>query len=171
MKKNICFLPSLQTERLVLSSLRACDREPLIALFRDEVVTQSYMVPDLDDASADKLFCRIRELSEGNTRFVRGIFLRGELIGIVNDVGIEGDCIELGYAISSSHHGKGYMTEVLSSLILHLKALGFQRIRAGAFSENKASIRVMEKCGMRKIPLSEEIEYRSQKHSCVYYEI
>lgn len=164
-------MPSLSTERLLLSSLRECDRESLIALLRDERVKQTYMVPDLDDASADKLFSRMRELSEENARFVRGIFLKGELIGIVNDVGIEDGCIELGYAISSCHHGNGYMSEVLSSLIPYLKSLGFQQIRTGAFSENQASIRVMEKCGMKRIPFSEEIEYRSKRHLCVYYEI
>ena len=164
-------LQNKKTPKISLGTIRECDFDSLIAILKSDEVGKTYMVPDLDDASADKLFSRMRELSEENARFVRGIFLKGELIGIVNDVGIEDGCIELGYAISSCHHGNGYMSEVLSSLIPYLKSLGFQQIRTGAFSENQASIRVMEKCGMKRIPFSEEIEYRSKRHLCVYYEI
>ncbi len=47
----------------------------------------------------------------------------------------------------------------------------FTVVKTGAFTENIASIRVMEKCGMRRFDETEEIEYRGKNHTCVYYEI
>ena len=47
----------------------------------------------------------------------------------------------------------------------------FLEIITGAFEENTASIRVMEKCGMRKAAAEEDITYRGRNHHCVYYTI
>ena len=44
-------------------------------------------------------------------------------------------------------------------------------VRCGAFSENTASIRVMEKAGMVREDFTEDIEYRGIMHHCVYYSI
>jgi RimJ/RimL family protein N-acetyltransferase len=49
--------------------------------------------------------------------------------------------------------------------------LGYARVVCGAFAQNKASQRVMEKAGMERIPFTEEIEYRGNTHLCVYYQI
>ena len=49
--------------------------------------------------------------------------------------------------------------------------MGFDCVRTGYFEENTASGRVMQKCGMHKIDLEEEIEYRGISHHCLYYEI
>ena len=162
----------VKTERLTLQPLFDSDYDALIALFRDEVVKQTYMLPDLsDEASADALFCRMKELSEKNDRLVRGIYLEQKLIGVINDVGINDCSIELGYALHPNHHNRAYMTEALSTVIHALKTCGFSTVRAGAFSENAASIRVMEKCGMQRIADTEEIEYRGNTHLCIYYEV
>ena len=42
---------------------------------------------------------------------------------------------------------------------------------AGAFEENKASMRVMEKAGMTRITLEEDINYRGASHHCLYYSV
>jgi len=42
---------------------------------------------------------------------------------------------------------------------------------AGAFAENCASIRVMQKAGMQLMDKTELIEYRGQNRNCVYYGI
>lgn len=78
--------------------------------------------------------------------------------------------IELGYVIHPAYQGKGYATEMLNAVLLDLKELGYIKVLAGAFEENIASIRVMEKCGMEKTDREEDIAYRGRKHHCVYYE-
>jgi len=48
-------------------------------------------------------------------------------------------------------------------------ARGFSEVLAGAFEENLASMRIMEKSGMTRIEKTDEIEYRGKVHQCVYY--
>ena len=98
-----------------------------------------------------------------------GLEKDGRLIGFINDVGIKDGEIELGYALHPAYHGQGLMPEALGALRDELFARGYCRIVAGAFCENAASIRVMEKCGMRRINKAEQIEYRGRTHDCVYY--
>ena len=98
-----------------------------------------------------------------------------EVVGFVNDVEMvnrhAGGYIELGYVIHPDCWGRGYATEMLGAVIGVMSGEGFATVRTGAFSENPASMRVMEKCGMQRIELTEEIEYRGQNHHCIYYEI
>ena len=48
---------------------------------------------------------------------------------------------------------------------------GFETVLAGAFVENAASMRVMEKSGMTRQDYTDEIEYRGVTHTCIYYAI
>jgi RimJ/RimL family protein N-acetyltransferase len=89
----------------------------------------------------------------------------------MNDTEIVGDSIEIGYVISPKHQNKGFCTEALCGAIDHLFEKGFSEIICGAFEENKASIRVMQKSGMKPMPKTEVIEYRGKEHNCVYYSI
>ena len=162
----------IKTERLTLAPLCENDRDALVAIFRDDIVKATYMLPDLDDdGEADKMFSRLLSISRANEHFLLGIYCNHTLIGIINDVGTEDKTIELGYAIAPEYHNRGFMTEALRACISHLKALGFSTIRCGAFDGNLASFRVMEKCGMQKIDYTETIEYREKTHICTFYEI
>jgi RimJ/RimL family protein N-acetyltransferase len=91
------------------------------------------------------------------------------LVGFLNDVEIENGAIELGYVIHPRFQGNGYATEALGIAIGELFHLGFQAVITGAFRQNAASIRVMEKNGMTRIEKTEPIEYRGKTHICVYY--
>jgi RimJ/RimL family protein N-acetyltransferase len=84
-------------------------------------------------------------------------------------VGIEEGKIELGYVVHPDYWGRGYCTEGLKQAMEMLLAKGFREVVCGAFEENTASLRVMEKAGMTKIDLTEAIEYRGEVHNCVYY--
>ena len=162
----------IQTARLTLDSIRDTDRDALIALLRDETVKQTYMLPDFaNDAEAEPLFDRLKALSENPDRFVFGIYLENTLIGILNDTEIQGDTVEMGYALLPAYYNRGYATEAFAAVIGHLFSKGLATVLAGAFSENTASIRVMEKCGMTRIDRTESIDYRGVTHLCVYYAI
>jgi RimJ/RimL family protein N-acetyltransferase len=41
-------------------------------------------------------------------------------------------------------------------------------VTAGAFEDNLASLRVMEKCGMQPMEHTDTIEYRGCEHLCLY---
>ena len=160
----------IHTPRLTLGPLREGDKAALVALFRHDAVKETYMVPDpLDDALADRLFARMMALSHDDTRYVFGIFLDDALIGVLNDTEIEGGTIEMGYALHPNHWNCGYMSEAFAAVIDHLRTRGFTTVTAGAFEKNTASLCVMQKCGMTRLDKTDEIEYRGEKHICIYY--
>ena len=161
----------ITTERLELHKIEDKDFSAVIDILTDEEVGKTYMVPPLNTPEEQlRLFDTLKRLSSTDTRFVHGIYLKNDLIGLINDVGISDDEIELGYVISPRHKSQGYMTEALGASIKELHRICFIKVRCGAFSCNAASMRVMEKCGMKRIDITENIEYRGENHVCIFYE-
>ena len=87
----------------------------------------------------------------------------------MNDTGIDGESVEMGYVISPKYQNQGYCTEALKGAIEYLFKHGFSEVICGAFEDNAPSIRVMQKCGMKVLPKTDTIEYRDRKHNCIYY--
>ena len=160
----------LQTKRLEIKPICQESLESLTDLLTNDVVKQTYMVPDFAcRADAYPLAQRIQALSEDPQRYVAGVYLGQQLIGMVNDTDRDGDCIELGYAFLPQYHNHGYCTEMLVCVTEYLLNNGFRQVLTGAFSGNAASLRVMEKSGMTRIDRTDDIEYRGQTHRCIYY--
>ena len=162
---------TIDTPRLSLHPLEEADSDAMIALLTDKIVTKTYMVPDF--ASRDeayRLFDRIRILSNTKDRFVYGIYDVSGLVGMINAVDDDGERIELGFALHPSVHNRGYATEALTAAMAELFRLGYQAVRAGAFPENAASLRVMEKCGMSRLEETERVTYRGCTYDCIMYE-
>ena len=128
------------------------------------------MIPDFESReAAERLFYAFMRLSDAADRFVGAICLDDELVGFMNDTEIVGEAVEMGYVISTEYQNKGYCTEALSGAIKHLFENGFSEVICGAFEENAASLRVMQKCGMKLLDKTDVIEYRGKEHGCVYY--
>lgn len=162
----------VHTDRLQLKWLENNDKESVLSLLINDVIKKTYMLPDFKDSlEAEKLFFRLKEYSHSNDHYIRGVYLDGALIGFLNDTEIENGSIELGWVIHPEYHNRGYGTEAVTKAIAELFNLGFAEVTAGAFEENRASIRVMEKCGMMPLKKTEEIEYRGSTHHCVFYSI
>ncbi len=162
----------IRTPRLLIRPVCPDDLTVLRAIYLDEDIKKTYMIPDFPSEEApQRSLRRFAEVSQDETHFVRGIDLDGTLIGIVNDVEIDGGCMELGYALLPAYWNRGYATEMLAAVLDTLLGTRFSTIRAGAFAENPASLRVMEKCGMQRVAATESVEYRGVMRTCVYYEI
>lgn len=162
----------MKSINVFLDVIKDTDVQNLLDILTDNRVNRTYMLPDFacrEDALP--LFRKLSALSADPSRYVRGIKIGDALIGFINDVERDGDSIELGYVIHPSYHGKGYMTQALRAAIAELFAIGYRQVVAGAFEENRASIRVMEKAGMTPLEKTEEIEYRGAVHNCIYYHI
>lgn len=154
---------------LILRPLFAADQERILDILTSNLVSRTYMLPDYGTREdAIPLFLRLMELSNHSHRFVRCISLHGEPIGFLNDVEIKEDTIELGYVIHPDYQNRGFMTSALRLAIRQLFAAGYANVICGAFEENKASLRVMEKCGMTRMTHTDSIEYRGQVHHCIY---
>ena len=143
---------SVYTKRLTLRQIEQADFDNLIDIFLNEEVKKTYMIPDFKSREdALKLAERFSELSKNYDRFVYGVCLNNRLIGFVNDVFIGENTVELGYAIHPNFKNNGYATEVLTACIKLIFESGFEVLKTGAFEENLASLRVMQKCGMEEI--------------------
>lgn len=163
---------TILTDRLTLASIEDRHKEEAIVLFNDPLIKKTYMIPDfINKEQEDIFFKKIRDITQSDKHYSYGIFLNDKIIGFINDVCIEDKTIEVGYFISSKYWNKGYATEALKAMIDELFKAGFQIIQAAHFDNNLASGRVMKKCGMTLIDKEEVVEYRKEKHRCIYYEI
>ena len=81
--------------------------------------------------------------------FVYPVLMKnGVEIGHVQAVPMEGGNWEIGFHIGGRYTGNGYATEAVSIFLPEImKQLGIQKIIGICVLENKASRRVMEKCG------------------------
>ena len=166
--------PQVKTQRLTLKSYSEQDMDALIDLLTNPEVTSTFMVPEMKSrCCAEELVRKLIVFSQpSDTKHLEyGIYLNGKLIGFVNDCGAEEDEIEIGYVIHPQHWGHGYATEAVNAILAELREMGFRKVTAGYFSENAASLRVMEKCGMQRTTITEEEDYRGKRHICKYCEI
>lgn len=161
-----------QTKRLQIKPITPEDREDVLDLVTDSTVGKTYMFPEYQTReAAEPLFQRLVELSKDDSRYVAGVYLDGRFIGMMNETEIQGKQIEMGYAYLPAYYNRGFATEAFSGAIRYLLDRGFETVLAGAFAENPASLRVMEKCGMTRQSYTDELEYRGLTHTCIYYAI
>ena len=161
-----------ETHRLEIRPIAQEDREAVLDLLMDETVGKTYMLPEYRDRrNAVPLFERLVLLSEDESRYVAGVYLKGQFIGMMNETEIKGSSIEMGYAYLPDFYNRGYATEAFAGAIAYLFRCGFQTVVAGAFADNAASLRVMEKCGMTKQDYTDTVDYRGTAHTCIYYAI
>ena len=127
----------IETERLVIRPLEGEDREELLAIWQDPANDR---VTTTDEA-------RIRWWLE----HVWGVWERetGELVG---DCSLHFDETyqdwELSYGFRRDRWGKGYASEAAAAQVRHgFESMGLERIVADVDPGNRASARVLEKCG------------------------
>ena len=160
----------IYTQRLSLHAFECKDKQNMIDILTNEEVGKTFMVPVFEsEEQKTALFERYVKLSNSTERFVYGIYLNESLIGFVNDVCVENGEVEIGYVIHPNFKGNGYATEAVTVAINEILDSGYSVVKAGAFEGNFASIRVMQKSGMKKIEQVDYVEYRGVSHRCVYY--
>ena len=163
--------PVIYTQRLTLRTIEEKDKANMLALLTNTEIAQTFMLPAFQtQEEAVPLFEKLKTLSKKDGRFVYGICLQEELIGFINDVEIEQRRVELGYVIHPNYKNQGFATEALKAAIDALFRAGISVVQAGAFEENTASMRVMEKSGMIRTGKEENIEYRNKLYRCFYYQ-
>jgi len=162
----------IKTNRLLLKEITENDFSSLFDLLTSEDVKKTYLVPDFkSEDDFVKMFRHLQNLSQIPDSHTAGIFLNEILIGLFHKVEIHGDRVEVGYAIHPKYKNQGYATEALRAGIAYFFENGFREVYAGAFKTNSASIRVMEKAGMKKTKMKASVNYRGEEHPCVYYSI
>ena len=163
---------NFKTNRLEIKPISPDDKEAVLDLLTSETVGRTYMLPDYRSRrEAEPLFQRLVALSADESRYVAGVYLDGQFIGMMNDTEIKGKQVEMGYAYLPDYYNRGYATEAFRGAISYLLNHGFESVVAGAFAENPASLRVMEKCGMTRQAYTDTLDYRGVTHTCIYYAV
>ena len=139
----------IETERLVLKKLVDADKERLVSLIGDFMVSKTLSnVPypyTLDDADE---WLKIVD----NEEFNLNIFLNDDLIGGVGLTPTEDDFYELGYWLGVEYWEQGYATESVRGLINYAKSnTPCEKFKANVYKENIASAKVLEKNGFKRL--------------------
>ncbi len=145
---------AIRTERLLLRPLQRRDAESLFKLFATWDVIRWLSMPPWPYTMKDAYDFIDRQHDQGLEKVTFGITRDGVLIGGVdvrlNPVGRtqRGPGLNLGYWLGRPYWGQGFMTEAASGLLGHVFAARVDdTVYSGAFTENVASLRVLEKLG------------------------
>ena len=153
----------LTTERLVLRDFVESDWSAVQGYAADpEAIRYRPFGPCTDEETKD----HVRELARQPKLPERQIYdlaivrrVDGQLIGGCDIGRLENDPTEaaVGYGLSRAYWGQGYMTEAGRALLAFgFEQLGVERISANVDPENKDSVRVLEKLGMRCVRQGKE---------------
>ena len=147
----------LATQRIVLTPFVDAHVDPLLAFFRDPHVRR-YL---LDDSLVDREWVEdevrtSRERFEAGSLGLYAAHLREAPDVLVGFVGFrpfyEPPVRQLVYGIGPEHVGRGIATEIAKAVIdVAFGELGFREVRASTDEPNRASVRVLERLGMRLV--------------------
>jgi len=150
-------LPDLVTDRLRLRQPAETDLEAMLTVFNDPVIAANTIsIPHpytRDDAlGALEKFERWRREGVNRVFFIEDR-ATGALVGSASvehkDPPGRG---ELGYVVGRAWRGRGYATEAARAIVrFAFDALGLRLVTAHAMLHNPASVRVLEKLGMRAV--------------------
>ncbi len=172
--KTFTHIPELQTERLLMRKILPRDAEDMFAYSHNANVTK-YLLWE-EHPSVEYTANYVNYLQD---RYAIGDFYDWALIDkktkrMIGSCGftsidLPNNSAEIGYVLHPDFWGAGYMSEAVRAVL----AFGFERmhltrITAVCMKENAASLRVMEKCGMRKEGLLRSAVYTKGKHRDVY---
>lgn len=145
----------LRTDRLVLRPLRAGDEDALYAIFSDAKVMRYWSTPAWTSIEPARTMVA-RDLAQVSGDHLRlGIELAqdGLLVGTCTLFSINSICrrAEVGYGLSASAWGHGYMNEALHALLDYgFRNLNLNRIEADIDPRNVASAKSLERLGFTK---------------------
>jgi len=156
----------LETKQLIIRDPLLSDFDDWHRLLSDEKTMyylQDIMTRSIEESHRN-LEAAVNEANSANrTKYFLAIEDKdtGSFIGTtgytVNKTTPIGNLVGLGYFILPEYHNRGYMTEAVNEVIrFAFEDNDVCRINTGCLTENRASERVMQKCGFIK-----EAEYKS----------
>ena len=141
----------IETERLTIRPLREDDAEALHEAWSDPEVFR--FLPAEPSSSVDETRTRMaRHLGKELALWAVEERASGEVVGVCGLIPVQGTGpdIEVAYHLARRWWGQGIATEAASACVAAGLADGLPRVVAYAFADNAASIRVLEKAGLRR---------------------
>ena len=158
-RETICRLftdmPTLETKRLLLRPMHTTDASDMYDYSRRSEVTEYLLWSPHPSERYTRDYLKYVE-----KRYAMGEFYdwavvereSGRMIGTAGFTSFDfsHNGAQIGYVLNPDFHGKGYGTEAASRVLrFGFEELGLHRIEARFMQGNEASLRVMEKLGMR----------------------
>lgn len=141
--------------RLTWRELTTDDADALIAMLADPGLFRYAADQELPDVETYRGFLR-EQIAAAKTperhRYKLGVTVGGEIAGMggLEMTSASATAAEIGYLLAPAHWGNGMGTEAARLLVdIGFDQLKLHRVTAGADPANVASIRVLEKIGMR----------------------
>jgi ribosomal-protein-alanine N-acetyltransferase len=161
-------LPILETDRLVLRRLEADDLEDIFEYASDREVAKHTSWPAHTTIEDSREFINyVLELYKNGEVAPWGVVCEGKVVGTCGFLywNLHSSWAEIGYALASKYWGRGLMTEAVWEII----SFGFQKMKLNRIQgrcevENIASVRVMEKAGMKMEGVLREHEYSNGRY-------
>ncbi|WP_297798102.1 GNAT family N-acetyltransferase [uncultured Eudoraea sp.] len=163
----------IETERLWLRKITLEDQEELFELHSDPEVQKYTGEPVLESMEeiVKSIAGRIKDYNEvGFGRLAVIIKATNEFIGWAGLTYLpEFDEVDLGYRFKKEFWGKGFATEASKAILEYgFNELGLEKIVAIAIPEHKASIKVMQKAGMK---FYKHAPYEEGSEDAIWYQI
>lgn len=152
-------------EQICLTELRTSDKEALVRCLNDkEIYDRTLRLPyPYTDATADTWLAIVERTTREQGQPVK-FAIRANGDRLIGGIGFDDLAIgkshraEIGYWLAKPYWGRGIMTAVVTRACQRAFAeWGLVKIAAQVFAGNRASARVLEKCGF-------ELEGRLRKH-------
>lgn len=146
---------ALETTRLQLRPCRLEDVELIHALWADEGVRRFLF--DEHVISPDEARSFVSESLANFERYGYGLWLvlARDAVGLIGFAGLlrsEGDTPNLIYGIHTDFWGEGYATEAARAVLSYaFEKLDLPKVKADVDEPNVASVRVLEKLGMKRV--------------------
>jgi RimJ/RimL family protein N-acetyltransferase len=150
-------ITNLRTERLELRPVSDQDVDRILEYRNLPQVTRWLLRTEVEPASFRA--ARQRAAEDPNDHTV-AVTLDGVVIGTVSLEVVDGmgqpgmpprTEAQLGYVFDPAYGGQGYATEAVTAMVAYaFDRLGVRRITAGCYADNLASVRILEKVGIRR---------------------
>ena len=163
----------IETQRLIITQFTMDMAQAVHLQSLDE--DNRRFVPDevfetVEDA-ADTVGFLMGVYENGDGPLVYPVLLKdGTYIGYVQAVPFDDGTWEIGYHIGADYTKKGYATEAVKAFLpVILPKLGLSRIKGICLADNKASMKVMERCGFTKEFEGDGPYQGNERRICRYY--
>ena len=148
--------PTLESDRLLFRKISVLDADDMFSYSKREDVTRYLLWDPHPDALYTEQYIRyLQERYQVGDFYDFALVLRetGKMIGTVGFTSFDlpNRSAEIGYVISPDYQGRGYATEAVKRILAYgFEECALARISAVCMKGNIASLRVMEKCGMKR---------------------
>ena len=147
-------LPVIETERLILRKLTMRDASDMFRYCQDKEVARHVLWEAHTSILETRAYIRYNLYQYRSGEPASWCIVLRETNRVVGTIGYmsynaDNSTVEIGYSLAREQWGKGLMTEALLAVIGEtFRTLKVHRIEAMHFTDNPASGRVMEKCGL-----------------------